>query len=63
MPRCDFNKFAYRTSAWVLSVNLLDIFRTPFPKITSGGLLLIFEILTTGTKKILTIISSTFLIT
>ena len=51
MPRCDFNKFAYRTSAWVLSVNLLHIFRTPFPKITSGGLLLIFEILTTGTKR------------
>ena len=50
MLRCDFNKVAYRTSAWVLSVNLLHIFRTPFLKSTSGGMLLIFEILSTGTK-------------
>ena len=31
-----------RTSAWVSPVNLLHIFRTPFPKNTYGGLLLYF---------------------
>ena len=34
MPECDFNKVA--TSAWVHAA----FFRTPFPKNTSGGLLL-----------------------
>ena len=45
-PKCDFNKVALQlywnhTSAWGHSpVNLLNIFRTPFYKNTSGGLLL-----------------------
>ena len=33
MPKCDFSKVA-------LPVNLVHIFRTPFPKNTSGRLLL-----------------------
>ena len=46
MPKCDFNRFALQlywnhTSAWVSSYNLLHIFRTSFPKITFGGLILI----------------------
>ena len=36
MTKCDFNHY----SAWVFSVNLLHIFRKPFPKNTSGRLLL-----------------------
>ena len=36
MLNCDFNKLRYGCSP----VNLLHIFRTPFPKNTSGGLLL-----------------------
>ena len=47
MPKCDFNKVAKRrywnrTSTWVFSCQLKHIFRTPFLKKTSGGLLLIF---------------------
>ena len=43
--KCNFNKVAlqhYRnhTSPWVFSCKLLHIFGTPFPKNTSGGLLL-----------------------
>ena len=46
MPKCDFNKVTLqlywnRTSAWVFPVNLLHIFRTSFPKNTSGGVLLL----------------------
>ena len=42
MSKCDLNNFALQlylkhTSAWV-SVNLPHIFRTPFPKNTSGRL-------------------------
>ena len=45
MPKCDFNEVAKQriwnhTSAWLLSYNLLRIFRTPFPKNPYGGLLL-----------------------
>ena len=45
MPKCDFNKVAKslywnRTSVWVSPVNLPPIFRTPFPRNTSGWLLL-----------------------
>ena len=53
MSKCDFNKVAIkvsikvakqlysnRTSAWVFSCKLLHIFRTPFLKKTSEGLLL-----------------------
>ena len=36
MPKCDFNKVAKNC----FSVSLLHIFRTPFPKKTSKGLLL-----------------------
>ena len=41
MPKCDFNKVALHnhTSAWCSPVNLLHIFRTAFPKNTSGCLL------------------------
>ena len=43
MPKCDFYKVAKhsywnQTSAWLFPVNLLYIFRTPFPKNTCGGL-------------------------
>ena len=34
MPKCDFNKVAFGMGV------LLHIFRIPFPKNTSGGLLL-----------------------
>ena len=45
MSKCDFNKVARNFIEIVLwhgcsPVNLLHIFRTPFPKNTSGGLLL-----------------------
>ena len=45
MPKCDFNKIAMQlyqnTFCHECSlVNLLHIFGTPFPKNTSGGLLL-----------------------
>ena len=45
MPKCDFNKVTLqlywnRTSAWCSPVNLLHVFRAPFPKSTSGWLLL-----------------------
>ena len=38
MPKCDFNKVAFWHGP--SPVNLLHIFRTPFPKNTSGRLLL-----------------------
>ena len=46
MPKCEQLEHKVeqlywdRTSAWVIPVNLLYIFRTPFPKNTSGRLLL-----------------------
>ena len=40
MPKYDFNKVAKQ------GVNLLHIFRTPFPKNTSRGLLLFKRIMT-----------------
>ena len=45
IPKCDFNKVASNFIETALRdgcspVNLLHIFRTPFPKNTSGGLLL-----------------------
>ena len=45
MPKCDFNKFQSNFTEITLRhgcspVNLLHIFRTPFPKNTSRGLLL-----------------------
>ena len=45
MLKCDFNKISKQlywnhTSAWVLSVNLLHISRTPFYQNACGGLLL-----------------------
>ena len=39
MPECDFNKVASLRHG-CSPVNLLHIFRTPFPKDTSEGLLL-----------------------
>ena len=45
MSKCDFNKVAKllylnHTLAWYSFINLLHIFRKPFPESTSGGLLL-----------------------
>ena len=40
MPMCDFNKVARALWHRCSPVNLLHIFRTLFPKNTSGGLLL-----------------------
>ena len=45
MPKCDFNKVARKFIEITLRheccpVSLLHIFRTPFPKDISGGLLL-----------------------
>ena len=47
MPKCSFNKVAWNFIEITLQhgctpVNLLHIFRTPFLKNTSGGLLLKF---------------------
>ena len=46
MPKCDFNRVALQLIEITLlrgcsPVNLLHIFRTPFPDITSSGLLLL----------------------
>ena len=48
MPKCDFNEIAsnfIEIALWqgCSPINLLYIFRTPFPKNTSGGLLLNFR--------------------
>ena len=40
MPKCDFNKVEISLRHGCCPVNLLHIFRTPFPKTTSRGLLL-----------------------
>ena len=42
MPKCDFNKVAIQTKLrhGCSPVNLLYIFRTPFPRSSSGWLLL-----------------------
>ena len=40
MPKYDFNKVANRPRHGCSPVNLLHVFRTPFPKNTSEGLLL-----------------------
>ena len=40
MPKCDFNKVEIALRHWCSPVNLLRIFRTPFPRNTSGWLLL-----------------------
>ena len=40
MPKCDFNKIEITLPHGCSSVNLLYIFRTPFLKNTSEGLLL-----------------------
>ena len=48
MPKCNFNKVAKQLIEITIRhrcypLNLLHIFRTPFPKNISGGLLLNFE--------------------
>ena len=44
MSKCDFNKFIEITLRHGYSpVNLLHIFKTPFLKDTSGGLLLVID--------------------
>ena len=40
MPKCDFNKVGKQLRHGCSPVNLPHIFRTPFPKNTSEGLLL-----------------------
>ena len=40
MPKCDFNKVAIALQYGRSPVNVLHIFRTPFPRNTSGRLLL-----------------------
>ena len=50
MPKCDFNKVALqlyrnRIAAGCSPINLLHVFRAPFPKNTSERLLLFLEIL------------------
>ena len=52
MKKCDFNKIAKQSNVIEITlrhgcspVNLLHIFRTPFPKNTSGWLLLKCELL------------------
>ena len=42
MPKSDFNKVEMTLRHGCSPVNLLHIFRTPFPKNTSGWLLLDF---------------------
>ena len=49
MPKCDFKEVAKQlywnhSLVWVFFVNVLHIFRTPFPKNTFGGLLLCCKI-------------------
>ena len=46
MPKCDFNKVALGDGC--SPVNLLHIFRTPFPKNSSGRLLLYLILLTSA---------------
>ena len=41
MPKCNFNKVAKQLRRGCSPVNLLHIFRTPFPMNTSGWLLLL----------------------
>ena len=48
MPKCDFNKVVYNKIELryeCFRVNLLHIFRTPFPYNTSEGLLLFISLL------------------
>ena len=40
MPKCNFNKVAKQLRHGCSPVNLLHIFRTPFPRSTSGWLLM-----------------------
>ena len=56
MSKCDFNKVASNFIEIILRhryspVDLLHIFRTPFPKNTSGGLLLSKLSISTPTRK------------
>ena len=43
MPKCNFNFIEITLRHGCSPVNLLHIFRTPFPKNTSGRLLLYFK--------------------
>ena len=50
MPKCDFNKVAKQSNVIEIALrhgcsraNLLHIFRKPFPKNSSGGLLLVLQ--------------------
>ena len=56
MPKCDFNNVALQLRHGSSPVNLLHIFRIPFPKNTSEWLLLTFEcklIVNNNTQKFL----------
>ena len=50
LPKCDFNSNFTEITLWYWysPINLLDIFRTPFPKNTSGRLLQTNETLATN---------------
>ena len=47
MPKCDFNTFALQLTLryGCTPVNLVHIFRTPFPTNTSGGLFLVLVVI------------------
>ena len=47
MPKCDFNKVALQLTLryGCTPVNLVHIFRTPFPTNTSGGLFLVLVVI------------------
>ena len=45
ISKCDFNEVAKQLRHGCSPVNLLHIFRTPFPKTSSGGLLLLIALL------------------
>ena len=56
MPKCDFNKVASKFIEIALRhgfspVNLLHIFRTPFPKNASGRLYLELDVTITITRN------------
>ena len=56
MPKCDFNKVASKFIEIALPhgfspVNLLDIFKTPFPKNASGQLYLELDVTMTITRN------------
>ena len=60
MLKCDFNKVEITLHHRCSPVNLLYIFRTPFPKNTCGGLLLLKTTLLLKSKEILKLLRKLF---